>query len=124
MGKFIINGNKVLSGTIEVSGAKNAALPLIFSTILMRGKSHLRNVPDISDVDVAIELISSLGATVERKFGDLFIDTTDLSYIRPSDESVSKIRASSYLMGANLSRFGICHLQSFGGCNFDKQKRC
>jgi len=119
MGKFIINGNRALSGTIEVSGAKNAALPLIFSTVLMRGRSHLRNVPDISDVDVAIDLIRALGATVERNFDELFIDTTKLCYGRPLDESVSKIRASSYLMGANLSRFGICHLQSFGGCNFD-----
>ncbi len=121
MGKFIINGNRALSGTIEVSGSKNAALPLIFATLITHGVSVLHNVPRISDVEVAIELISSLGANVKRCNGDLIIDTNCLSYARPNDFSVSKIRASSYLLGANLARFGICHLQSFGGCNFDSR---
>ena len=121
MGKFIINGNRALSGTVEISGSKNAALPLIFATLTTRGTSVLHNVPDISDVDVAIELISSFGAQVKRCNGDLIIDTEKLSYTRPSDRLVSKIRASSYLLGANLSRFGRCHVQSFGGCNFDNR---
>ena len=121
MSKFIINGNRALSGTVEVSGSKNAALPLIFATIITHGVSLIRQVPDISDVDVAIGLISSLGAKVNRIQGDLLIDTTDLCYTRPAEYLVSKIRASSYLLGANLARFGICHVQSFGGCNFDNR---
>lgn len=121
MGKFVINGNRALSGSIVVSGSKNAALPLIFATLITCGVSRLRNVPEISDVNVAIELISSLGADVKRCEGDLIIDTRSLNYVRPSDILVSKIRASSYLLGANLARFGICHLQSFGGCNFDSR---
>jgi len=121
MSKFIINGNRALSGTVEVSGSKNAALPLIFATVITHGVSLIRQVPDISDVDVAISLITSLGAKVNRTHGDLIIDTTSLSYTRPSDSLVSKIRASSYLMGASLARFGICHVQSFGGCNFDSR---
>ena len=119
MGEFIIKGNRALSGNIEISGSKNAALPLIFATVTVRGVSTLHNVPDISDVDVALDIISSFGAKVTRLCGDLIIDTTELFYTRPDDASVSRIRASSYLLGAALSRFGICHLQSFGGCNFD-----
>ena len=119
MSKFIVNGGKILSGSIDVSGSKNAALPLIFATLVTEGVSVIRNVPDISDVDVALALISSEGAIVEKRKKDLIIQTNGLHYERPDDYLVSKIRASSYLLGANLSRFGICHLQSFGGCNFD-----
>ncbi len=119
MSKFIVNGGKILSGSIDVSGSKNAALPLIFATLVTEGVSVIRNVPDISDVDVALALISSEGAIVEKRKKDLIIQTAGLHYERPDDDLVSKIRASSYLMGANLARFGICHLQSFGGCNFD-----
>ena len=119
MEKFIINGARPLSGNIEISGSKNAALPLIFASLTTYGVSTLHSVPDISDVRVAIDIISSLGAVVERKGSDLIIDTHNLSYRRPSDSLVSAIRASSYLLGANLARFKTAHLQSFGGCNFD-----
>ena len=121
MGRFIVNGGKRLFGNVKISGSKNAALPLIFATVVTKGESVLHNVPDISDVDIAIELIISLGARVERCGEALYVDTTDLRYNKPSEDLVSKIRASSYLMGANLARFGICHLQSFGGCNFDSR---
>lgn len=121
MGKFIVNGAKTLSGNVRISGSKNAALPLIFATVITRGESVLHNIPNISDVNVAIDLISSLGAEVRREGEDLYIKTTNLKYVKPNNNLVSKIRASSYLLGANLSRFGICHLQSFGGCNFDNR---
>ena len=119
MSKFIINGGIELSGSVDISGSKNAALPLIFATLLTRGVSLIRNVPDISDVDIALQLISDEGAVVTRQKNDLLIETENLRYGRPNDFLVSRIRASSYLIGANLARFGICHLQSFGGCNFD-----
>ena len=118
MSKFIIKGNRALSGEIEVSGSKNAALPIIFATVVARGVSVLRSVPDISDVRVALEILSDMGASITRKADSVTIDTTELEYSVPSDRLVSRIRASSYLLGANLARFGICHLQSFGGCNF------
>ncbi len=121
MSDFVIKGNRALSGKVIISGSKNAALPLIFSTLITEGVSVLRGVPDISDVTVALEIISSLGAEVTRDGDLLRIDTTNLKYKKPSDELVSKIRASSYLLGANLSRFKIAHIQSFGGCNFDSR---
>lgn len=121
MSKFIINGGRELKGTVDISGSKNAALPLIFATLTTRGVSVIRNVPDISDVDIALELISEAGAIITRNKSDLTIRTDNLHYVRPSDSLVSKIRASSYLMGASLARFGVCHLQSFGGCNFESR---
>lgn len=121
MGRFIIHGGKVLSGEISVGGSKNAALPIIFSCILIRGVSTITNVPDIIDVDVALDIVSSFGAKVVRQRDKVIIDTYNLTYRVPDDEAVSKIRASSYLIGATISRFGRARLQSFGGCNFDNR---
>ena len=121
MSKFVIKGNGALSGTVAISGSKNAALPLIFATIITEGVSTLRSVPDISDVTVALEIVSHLGAVVTRIGDTVRIDTRNLKYEKPFVELVSKIRASSYLLGANLSRFKIAHIQSFGGCNFDSR---
>ena len=98
MGKFIINGALPLCGDIEISGSKNAALPLIFATLITNGISRIKSVPDISDVAVAVDLISSQGAVVWWDGGDMLIDTTRLSYSRPSEAQVAKIRASSYLL--------------------------
>ena len=66
MGTIIINGGRPLRGKVAVSGSKNAALPLIFGTIITRGQSVLHSVPDIGDVDVALKIIEGLGAKVER----------------------------------------------------------
>ena len=118
MGTILVNGGIPLKGEITVSGSKNAALPIIFATLITRGQSILHSVPDIGDVDVALKIIEGLGARVERQGSDVFIDTVSLSYRKPSDALVSKIRASTYLIGSLLSRFGIAELQPFGGCNF------
>ena len=118
MGTILVNGGIPLRGEIAVSGSKNAALPIIFATLITRGRSTLHSVPDIGDVRVALEIIKGFGALVERDGSDLFIDTASLVYKRPPDALVSKIRASTYLIGSLLPRFGIAELQSFGGCNF------
>ena len=118
MGTIIINGGRPLRGKVAVSGSKNAALPLIFGTIITRGQSVLHSVPDIGDVDVALKIIEGLGAKVERCGTDVLVDTTRLIYRKPPDELVAKIRASTYLIGSLLSRFSVAELQPFGGCNF------
>ena len=118
MKKIIVNGGKNLSGDISVSGSKNAALPIIFACILTRGVSCIENMPDIGDVSVALALVGNLGARVERRGSTVSIDTTNLSYSAPDPRLVSEIRASTYLMGACLGRFGGCHITAFGGCNF------
>ena len=118
MKEIIVNGGYPLSGLVELSGSKNAALPVIFATIATKGKSVINGVPDITDVDVALKIIAGFGACVERIGDSVVIDTEELHYTVPNMELTSRIRASSYLIGACLSRFGIFHLSEFGGCNF------
>lgn len=121
MGQFIINGGRKLSGEICVSGSKNAVLPLIFASITARGTSSFTNIPDIIDVDIAFDILRNMGATVTRVGDTATVDTSDLEYSPPSEDSVSKIRASSYLIGACLARFGKVEILRFGGCNFDNR---
>lgn len=121
MGQFIINGGRSLSGEICVSGSKNAALPLIFASISTVGTSTFTNIPDISDVDIAFDILRGMGAHVKRVGDVAMIDTSNLTYSTPHDALVSKIRASSYLLGACLARFGRAQIQRFGGCNFDSR---
>ena len=118
MEKIKVYGGCALNGEIEADGSKNAALPIIFATVATDGISELSGVPDIGDVRVAIEIIEKLGAVVTRVEDTLVIDTRALSYKRPERDLTSRIRASSYLIGACLARFGEFHLSEFGGCNF------
>ena len=118
MSRFIINGGKALCGDINVSGSKNAALPIIFASIAVYGTTTLYNLPSISDVDVALDIVKSFGAKIERLGSSVKIDASELFYNIPSEDLVSKIRASSYLLGAMLVRFSTSLIRSFGGCNF------
>jgi len=118
MGKFIVNGGKPLVGSIRVSGSKNASLPIIFASLSTIGVSRFYNLPDITDVDDALGIIKELGANVWREGGVTFVDTRDLCYVLPSLERVRRIRASTYLIGACLSRFKRAELLPFGGCGF------
>ena len=118
MKEIVINGGTALSGCVKVSGSKNAVLPIIFATLVTRGVSRLDNVPDIGDVRVALRIISELGARVIRLGSTLYIDTENLEYKEVSSTLLSRIRASSYLMGASLARFGRCKVTHPGGCNF------
>lgn len=121
MGRFIIHGGRTLSGEISVGGSKNAALPIIFSCMLINGISTLTNMPLIADVDVALDILKSFGAGCTREDDKVILDTRELHYAVPADELVSKIRASSYLIGASLARFGRARIMRFGGCNFDNR---
>ena len=118
MNEIIINGGLPLFGVLEPQGSKNAALPIIFATLITRGTSVITGVPDIGDVRIAIKLIEAYGAVVDRVGNTLTVNTENAKYTRPPRSLTSSIRASSYLIGASLSRFGIFHLSEFGGCNF------
>ena len=118
MSSFIINGGKRLFGSITVGGSKNAALPMIFSTLLMHGESAIEGVPDITDVRVALSLISDMGAVCKRVGDILYIDTTSLVYRSPDKHLSSRIRASLYMLGACLGRFGRADVFATGGCSF------
>lgn len=118
MKTITIKGGTPLRGTVRVSGSKNAALPIIFATLVTRGVSEIHRLPLIGDTVIALELIEELGATVRRSGDITYIDTTTLLYSDPSCARVAAIRASTYLLGACLARFGICRVGCFGGCAF------
>ena len=121
MEKIVVCGGKPLYGSIKIQGSKNACLPLIFASIAMRGVSVLDNVPDIGDVRHALDIVASFGAEIERSDNRVVINADKLIYKTPSLSSVSKLRASTYLIGACLSRFGKAEIMDFGGCNFGKR---
>ena len=118
MEKIIVKGGKALCGEVRASGSKNAALPLIFASLIIDGEVSLRNVPDIGDVRVALELLSDFGAEISFSEGVLRINSAKVKYLDPNPRLSGKIRASTYLMGASLARFGRSEIPSSGGCNF------
>ena len=121
MGKFIIHGGEPLVGEVTVSGSKNAALPVIFASLITHGISKIDNLPDILDVEVALEIVKELGASVLREGKSVYLDTRSLTYRLPDGGKVARLRASTYLIGACLARFSRAKLQSFGGCNFSRR---
>ena len=119
MERIVINGGKPLYGDVEVSGMKNAALPIIFACILTKDKCRIENLPLISDVTMALEILESMGARVDYvDETTVEIDTTSLVCGSAPCELVSRMRASTYLLGAELGRFGRARIGLPGGCNF------
>ena len=121
MKKIIVNGGCPLCGDVMVSGSKNASLPIIFACILTNGVSRIGNLPDIGDVRVALDIIRDFGAVVEKREDAVYVDTRELVYSQPRPDLVSGIRASTYLIGSCLGRFGRCRIMPFGGCNFSSR---
>ena len=121
MEKIVINGGKPLFGQVEISGSKNAALPIIYACVLVKGKCILENIPDISDLRNSFKILAAAGAKIERMDRTTYaIDCTDFE-VGTSDrelELVSKIRGSYYLLGAEFGRFGKSRVAFPGGCNF------
>ncbi len=117
MDKIVINGNKPLNGSINVSGMKNAAVAIIFGTVLTEDKCILENIPWISDVADSFEILREVGATVKQIDKTTFeIDTTRIIPGAAPYELVKKMRASYYLLGAELGRFGRARVAYPGGC--------
>ncbi|MBP3583380.1 MAG: hypothetical protein J6K44_04985, partial [Clostridia bacterium] len=118
MKSFVILGGKPLVGNVTVSGSKNSALPILFATVIARGESIIENLPKIGDTDAALTILSELGADIRLDGNTARINTESLVYSEPSSALTSLIRASTYLIGSLLARFGRCRLSTFGGCNF------
>ena len=116
MDRFIINGCRDLSGSITVSGAKNAILPIMAAALLAPGKSMLRNVPNLIDLKTMAHLLRVLGARVEYEHGSMAIDSRDLCYNEAPYELVSKMRASVYVLGPLLARLKEARVSFPGGC--------
>ena len=119
MARYEINGGRPLNGTVTISGAKNAAVAIIPATLLVKGKCRIENVPNISDVRIIADILYKMGAKVENPEKHVLeIDCTDVTCTEPDAELVKQMRASYYLMGALLGRFGKAHVALPGGCNF------
>ena len=119
MARYEITGGNALRGEVTISGAKNAAVAILPAALLVAGECRIENVPDISDVRILLQIIEKLGAKVRyEERGVLVIDSANVSSTCPDEELVKKMRASYYLMGALLGRFGHAHVALPGGCNF------
>lgn len=119
MTQYIVRGGTPLNGTVTISGAKNAAVAIIPAALLIDGKCRVENIPDISDVHDLIDMLVAMGAQVQR-----VSDSTwefDCSHVRQTKApfgQARKLRASYYLIGALLGRFGQAEVAMPGGCDF------
>lgn len=116
MDKFIIKGGITLKGELGVSGAKNASLALLPATILAPGRSTLKNTPELNDVFTMIKLLRHIGAVVEFKDHVLSIETGSIINQTAPYEHVKKMRASVYVLGPLLTRYGRAKVSLPGGC--------
>ena len=115
----MIHGGKPLKGEVSISGAKNAVVAIIPAVLLVKGRCVIENVPDISDVESILKMIEYLGAKVTKiDKNTVDIDCTELDTYIVDKELAAKMRASYYLMGALIGRFGKAVVPSPGGCNF------
>ncbi len=115
MDKLLVHGNSTLQGSINISGSKNASLPILAATLLSDQASIIRRVPDVSDTNYMLQILRALGAEVERSSGTVRIEPSTISPEAPYD-LVRKMRASICVMGPLLARVGRAKISLPGGC--------
>ena len=119
MNKYIIHGGHPLFGEVTISGAKNAAVAIIPAALLVDGVCRIENIPQISDVTLFFSILEELGARIRvLNRHAVELDCHAIHSTRPSYELARRIRASYYLLGALLGRFGQATVAMPGGCNF------
>ncbi|MDD4412302.1 MAG: UDP-N-acetylglucosamine 1-carboxyvinyltransferase [Patescibacteria group bacterium] len=116
MPKYIIHGNKPLSGKISVKGAKNAALKIIPATLLSSAEMTITNLPNIEDIDRSLELLKDLGAEINRNGSICKINTAGINKTQLDQVFANKLRASIMFVGPLLARFGEVKFPHPGGC--------
>ena len=116
MDKFIIEGGNTLHGRVKISGAKNHSLAMMPATLLAGGTYHFANTPNLRDVWTMSRLLGSMGLFCELNGNDLFIDSTNITSHEAPYEHVKKMRASFYVMGPLLGRYGEAKVSLPGGC--------
>lgn len=116
MDRIIIEGGRPLYGEVRISGAKNAALPLISATLLAPGWHELHNVPDLRDTRTILSLLETLGVKWQREESTLRIDSSDLNACEASYDLVKTMRASVLVLGPLLARMGRARVSMPGGC--------
>ncbi|MEE8334898.1 MAG: UDP-N-acetylglucosamine 1-carboxyvinyltransferase [Candidatus Neomarinimicrobiota bacterium] len=116
MDKLIIKGQNILEGSVTMSGAKNAVLPLMAAALLVDGKTIIHRVPDLRDTRTMVRLLEILGAKIKFKNHTLEIDGSTVNRIEAPYELVKTMRASFYVLGPLLARFGQARVSLPGGC--------
>jgi UDP-N-acetylglucosamine 1-carboxyvinyltransferase len=116
MDKLSITGGRPLQGTVRISGAKNAALPVMAATLLAPGVHRLRNVPRLRDTQTFARVLELLGAKVSFEGNLLTVDTRGVNSVEAPYELVKTMRASIYVLGPLLARFGQARVSLPGGC--------
>ena len=116
MEKFVIRGGKRLRGTVPVGGSKNAALPIMAASLLVRGKTELKNVPSLKDVRTMCDVLRVVGAKVYYEDDRLLIDTTTCDHPEAPYELVKTMRASVLVMGPLTASMGGARISKPGGC--------
>ncbi len=111
-----IEGGHKLKGSVEISGAKNAALPLIALSILAKGEVSIFNVPNVKDIKTLLKLLSNLGASYLFEDSFVKIDTSSINHTKANYDIVRTMRASILTLGPLLARFGHCEVSLPGGC--------
>ena len=121
MYNYEIDGKKVLSGTVSVSGSKNSSLPIIAATILNENINELYNIPKIEDVNIMLKIIEELGCKIIINEEKIIINSNSMNHTNISDSLMKRLRASIVLAGAILGRFKHVTFSYPGGCNIGKR---
>ncbi|MGN6230931.1 MAG: UDP-N-acetylglucosamine 1-carboxyvinyltransferase, partial [Trinickia sp.] len=116
MDKLVIEGGRPLAGEVRISGAKNAALPILCASLLAADPLHLSNVPDLQDVRTTLKLLAQMGVREERSSNELMLDASAVENPVAPYELVKTMRASILVLGPLVARFGHARVSLPGGC--------
>ncbi len=116
MFKLVIQGGKQLRGQVQISGSKNATLPLMAATLLARGRYTIENIPVLRDINTMKQMLESIGAEVDFENHKMTIDSSNYNRLEAPYELVKKMRASIYVLGPLLARNGYAKVSLPGGC--------
>lgn len=116
MNAFEIHGGRPLSGETRVYGAKNAALPILAATVMVEDVCVIEDVPELEDVRVMTEILTNLGAFVERQGANIVVDSRNIRRTSIPEDLMKKMRSSIFLMGPMLARLGEVRVSKPGGC--------
>ena len=116
MDKFIVNGGNQISGKVDISGAKNSVLPLMTTALLVDGKTTINSVPNLRDTRTMMRLLEIIGAEVSFKANSISINASKINNLEAPYDLVKTMRASFYVLGPLLARFGEVRVSLPGGC--------
>ena len=118
MAQYIMNGGSPLVGEVAIGGAKNAALGILAAAIMTDEDVYIENLPDVKDINVMLEAIKAIGASVERlDRHSVKINASSVKDVLVDDEFIRRIRASYYFIGALLGKYKSAEVALPGGCN-------